>query len=362
MSNFNRKALQEHERRVLCGLVAFYYESGYTSESYRDDVNGGIYEHKLASQLGYSLAPGDRSPPEFIEACKALETQGYVRRMKRKADFPEMGIWPTLAGLNHAENLNDSQPIDMAPAPITTTRQVPTPLIQSWTRNHPSKNWWQKLTAPQASILAAAIALMPAAITATYTYATRPTRDEAGEQARSRIEKQLLKRAGYKSYISPRIGIGFSVPLAWQIDDAIHVFGGGEIDLIRHYDTEANSISEGIKFALRVVQGNYVKYPQKEEDNYMDTVRKIDPQASIERAELNGQVGVKISYKQSTGERTGRVNRYWLRLHDRAKLEVIVFTNIEGNRQDFYDEARDVLSSIVIDKDVIAANTREIDK
>ncbi len=246
--------------------------------------------------------------------------------------------------------------------PLTTTKDPDSSPIESHPAPLPTKSWWQYLTAPQASLLAAVIALAPAAVTGAYTYMIRPTRDEAGEQARYRIEKKLPKRSGYKSYISPRIGIGFNVPLAWQIDDAIHVFGGGEIDLIRHYDTEANSISEGIKFALRVVQGNYVKYPQKEEDNYMDTVRKIDPKASIERAEINGQVGVKISYKQSTGKRIGQISRYWLRLHDRAKLEVVVFTNLGEDRKEFLDEARDTLSSIVIDEDVIATNTKAIDR
>jgi hypothetical protein len=85
--------------------VAFYYESGHTSEAYRDEDSGGIYEHKLADRLGFKLASGDRSPPEFIEACRALEAQGHVRRTKRKADFPEMGIWPTLSGLDRAEYL-----------------------------------------------------------------------------------------------------------------------------------------------------------------------------------------------------------------------------------------------------------------
>jgi len=105
MTNLDRKVLRHHEDKILRGLVSFYYGPGHTSEAYRDEETGGIYEHKLADRLGYKLAVGDRSPPEFIEACRALEAQGYVRRTRRKPDFPEMGIWPTVSGLDRAEYL-----------------------------------------------------------------------------------------------------------------------------------------------------------------------------------------------------------------------------------------------------------------
>lgn len=108
MTNLNRKTLRQHEEKIRQGLVDFYYEAGHASEAYRDEDTGGIYEHKLAQRLGYSLVSGDRSPPEFIEACRALEAQGLVRRIKRKPDFPEPGIWPTLAGLDRAEYLKAS--------------------------------------------------------------------------------------------------------------------------------------------------------------------------------------------------------------------------------------------------------------
>jgi hypothetical protein len=104
MARLDRRVLREHEERILQGLASFYYQGGHTSEAYRDDDTGGVYEHKLAHRLGYKLA-GDRSPAEFIEACRALESQGFVRRTKRSPDFPEMGIWPTLAGLDRAEYL-----------------------------------------------------------------------------------------------------------------------------------------------------------------------------------------------------------------------------------------------------------------
>jgi hypothetical protein len=229
--------------------------------------------------------------------------------------------------------------------------------------NTMSTKWWQKLSTPQASIIVALIALLPSVATGVATYLNRPTKDEVTNQVRARLSQLVPQRPGYKPYISPRIGLGFTVPLGWRVDDAVHTFGGGEIDLIRHYDLDANSISEGIKFALRVVQGNYVKYPQKEEDNMLDTIRaSIDPNVKAERAEINGEVGVRFTYKQKTGQRIGQISRTWVRLHDRVKLEVILFTNLGDERPDFYNEARDIMNSIVLDKQVIAANASQIDR
>lgn len=108
MARLNRKALRAHEERILKGLAEVYYEGGFESDAYRDESTGGIYEHKLAHRLGYKLAPQDRSPSEFIEACRILEGSGYVRRVKRSPDFPEFGIWPTVAGLDRAEYVNSS--------------------------------------------------------------------------------------------------------------------------------------------------------------------------------------------------------------------------------------------------------------
>lgn len=108
MTSLDRKKLREHEERILRGLVKFYYEQGHALDAYRDDDTGGIYEHKLAKRLGYPVNDM-RSPPEFLEACRALEAQGYVRRTKRKRDIPELGIWPTLQGLDHAAYLDASR-------------------------------------------------------------------------------------------------------------------------------------------------------------------------------------------------------------------------------------------------------------
>ena len=106
MTQLSRKRLRALENQILRGLASFYYDSGHKSADYRDPESGGIYEHKLASRLGFQVDGG--SPPEFIEACRALEAQGLVRRNKRLPEFPEQGIWPTLQGLDRAEYLEAS--------------------------------------------------------------------------------------------------------------------------------------------------------------------------------------------------------------------------------------------------------------
>jgi hypothetical protein len=103
----DRKSLRSHERKILDGLVDFYYEAGYKADAYRDPETGGIYEHKLATRVGYELE-GNFPPPEFLEAALILESQGFVRRVIRKPDFPVMGIWPTPSGLDHHEYLHKS--------------------------------------------------------------------------------------------------------------------------------------------------------------------------------------------------------------------------------------------------------------
>jgi hypothetical protein len=101
--------LRKHQRKILCGLVDFYFREGYTQDAYRDPETGGVYEHKLATMLGYELRP-EGSPPLFLEACRLLEEQGFVVRRTRKADVAEKGIWPTLKGLEQAE-FWDARPV-----------------------------------------------------------------------------------------------------------------------------------------------------------------------------------------------------------------------------------------------------------
>lgn len=90
--------LTEDEKRILIGLIDFYYEYGYQSKDYNDPETGGIYEHKFATRIGYKLLENGFPPVEFEIAAQTLEERGFVKRLIRNKDFPIKGIWPTAEG------------------------------------------------------------------------------------------------------------------------------------------------------------------------------------------------------------------------------------------------------------------------
>jgi hypothetical protein len=103
----NRQETRRHARRILDGLVDLYYQGIVAYEDYHDEQIGGMYEHKLASNLGYDTSSG-YPPTEFLEGARLLEGEGFVRRNYRKKDFKIKGIWPTQAGLNYHDYVNSS--------------------------------------------------------------------------------------------------------------------------------------------------------------------------------------------------------------------------------------------------------------
>lgn len=227
-----------------------------------------------------------------------------------------------------------------------------------------SSKWWQKLTAPQASVLVAVVALFSSGVAGIAAYLKghedAPVREVLSEEATGRLEALIVPRPGYRRLTYPRLGYGLLIPTSWQVDAAAYEFGGSDVDLIRHYDLDTNSISEGVKFVVRAVQGNYVNSPSLEEQNQLDVLRKTDANARLERASLAGRVAARFVYRQSTGKREAVVNRYWLRLASRAKLDVFVFTNLEGARPEFENEARDILASVAFDDETIRRNAQSI--
>jgi hypothetical protein len=97
----DRKTLFRYENRILIGLVDFYYEHGYKSDTYMAD---GVLENKIEARVG--LPKGSVSPsPEFLWASQMLEAKGYVRRTQPSKDSMLMCIWPTRQGLDRAEYL-----------------------------------------------------------------------------------------------------------------------------------------------------------------------------------------------------------------------------------------------------------------
>lgn len=92
--------IEIHAQKILKGLVEFHLEQGYQNDSYNDPETGGIYEHKLAARLGYELIkPSDFPPQDFMAAIQILEAKGFIKRNKRKDDYPIMGVRPTTQGV-----------------------------------------------------------------------------------------------------------------------------------------------------------------------------------------------------------------------------------------------------------------------
>jgi hypothetical protein len=101
----NRKELRKHERKVLLGLVDYFYGEGHTSAALNDPETGGIYERKLAARLGYDPGGEDGPDARLQAASVVLASNGWVRRARRDPDSPLMAVWPTAKGLDHAEYL-----------------------------------------------------------------------------------------------------------------------------------------------------------------------------------------------------------------------------------------------------------------
>ena len=95
---FTEHQLELEKRKVLEGLVDFYYEKGHESETYADPEKGGILENKLADRLGYQV-PAQEAPPAFRTAVRQLAEEQLVRRMDRGSGPGNMGVWPTAQGL-----------------------------------------------------------------------------------------------------------------------------------------------------------------------------------------------------------------------------------------------------------------------
>jgi hypothetical protein len=146
------------------------------------------------------------------------------------------------------------------------------------------------------------------------------------------------------------IGLAFCKPEGWELDDAAWRLGGGEVNLIKTYDQVEASISQGVALRIRTVQQNYVGNPLKAIKNQLDVDRGLDPQAIAESTTISGLPATRFRFTQSTGKRIGHIQRIWVRLSDRARLEVIVFSNLESDaRLPFQEAADQFLRTITLD-------------
>lgn len=171
-----------------------------------------------------------------------------------------------------------------------------------------------------------------------------------------RIRAALATRLGYRQVVYDKVGIGFLLPDQWTIDDASFRFGGGDIDLIRDYDPEFSSISQGIKLRFLSVQKSYVNRPDDEFGNEEETLKSIDPQVQVVDVVIDGHSAKRFVYKQKAGERFNYIERTWVHLTPRVKLEVIAVSNLDDKARQVFDAERDrIVESIVIDAKKVTA-------
>jgi hypothetical protein len=175
-----------------------------------------------------------------------------------------------------------------------------------------------------------------------------------------RINQALGMREGYHKVLYATVGVGFLLPNQWRVDDASFRFAGGDVDLIRDYDPNAASISQGIKLRFLNVQENYVNDPGAEYGNEMEVLSQIDPKVSEDDTRIGGLPGKKFVYTQRTGQRTGYVERTWIHLSPRVKLEILSFSNLDETARPLFDKERDeILQSFVVDQEKVSKLTND---
>ncbi|HEY6253157.1 MAG TPA: hypothetical protein VI685_24635 [Candidatus Angelobacter sp.] len=166
-----------------------------------------------------------------------------------------------------------------------------------------------------------------------------------------RLSQDLPEKNGYRKIIYDRVGIGFLLPNQWRVDDASFRFASGDIDLIRDYDPNAASISQGMKIRFLNVQENYVNNRTAEIENHRVTLQRIDRKESDYDTKIAGHDDAhRFVFTQSTGSRLAYVERNWIWLTERVKLEISSFTNLDQSTRSIFNEERDrILESLVID-------------
>ena len=250
----------------------------------------------------------------------------------------------------HSENFQLSaskDQYDEGIATINTDSEESKSMTDEKNNNNSTTNdrWWAQLSAPQATILAAVIAILPSVSTGVLAYINKPTEISIATKT---IQSQLATTPGYKQYIYPRLGLGFQAPSSWKPDDAAAKIVGGEIDIIKRYEDSKAAV--GVKFRFKSVQSNYINDPNAEVNNQIDVWKKIDANVKVSDATVFGTTGKQFDYKQSTGKRTGEIRSYWVRVIPELKLELWAFVYEDSkDREDFWNEVDDIVQSIVID-------------
>ena len=233
---------------------------------------------------------------------------------------------------------------------------------RAWTMSNANnkRQRWRNLTDAQATIIAAAIAILPAVVTGlvtgyvTCTGSVAKIKEEIGldDRVRQRIVSSLPTQAGLRKSAYSDFGFGFSSPSGWTVEDYATRFGVADIDVVQRYTDQKGAI--GVEFKFIPVQPNYVNDFEAEVRNQSDVWQRIDPNLAVSDTTIAGIPAKRFEFKQATGKRMGDVQFHWVRLVPEVKLQILCFTYTdEPDRDAYWQEARRIVDSVIIDQQVI---------
>ena len=203
-----------------------------------------------------------------------------------------------------------------------------------------------RLTNSKAIIIAALIGIIPAILT--YFFKPEKSIIDIHKDYYNKIIPKINRAPGYKSYVYPNMCIGFSAPTSWTIEDAAAVFAGSEFSLVKRYEETGGII--GVKFRIQAVQKNYINNIEKEIENQLKVLEKIDSDTTVKDEIIGGKLSKCFSYKQRTGRLYGDIKLFFVRLIPEVKLVIIAFARHESSDQkEFWNEFNLIKQSIYFD-------------
>jgi len=225
------------------------------------------------------------------------------------------------------------------------------------------KKTFLKLTDSQATIIAAAIAIVPALITsfATFHFKKDKSQEEYRQQLSNNIVVKVEDRPGYNRYVFPALCLGFSLPSSWTMDDAAAKFAGGELNLVKRYEETKGSI--GIIIRLRPVQKNYINDPVAEVKNQLEPLQKIDSNVKVYDDVIFCFPAKTFHYKQRTGEKWAEVKMTLVHILPQVRFSMFAFSRVGStDYKEYWEEYSIFKQSIVLDKTEIERRAKEIMK
>src|SRR5579863_2122047 len=220
----------------------------------------------------------------------------------------------------------------------------------------PRSHFWKRLTAPQATVAAALLALVPSASTAgvaLFTTLLSPQR-----VLDHRLRDRLPHRSNATARVYTQLALALNVPDTWSTTDAAAFLGGGQVELVKRYD--ANQAGIGVLLRVSSVPQPLDTDPQREINNHLAVLRQQDPAARATVASVAGKTGTLYSYIKPMGaNKLGNIKEYIVRLVPEVELNIVSLCfSDDTDKDECIREADDVVSSIVVD-DTTYGNRRD---